>query len=196
MDLRKIKPDFNKLQKDRFVDSGHIYKNVARYSYKKASGFEKMPNAPVHQPLNINPTRSNVPRDYPEYEPEYPGEIEKLLYNFADEVKCPEDAVILLQVQRTICSNYLVGEYPEGWHQKGVEKVGLVCIDRHNIIGGVDMFKPVDKKRAFRFMVDPGHLLVYNDRRFRHRITNIMPYDLDIAYGWRDTITLTFPECL
>jgi len=195
--LAKVKPDFDKLQKDRYVSAGFRYKNIARFKYEN-NDFIRQPLAPLYQPLNINPTHGNIARLYPEYFPQYPEEIEKLLSHFVVEAKAPDKTVILLQAQRIVCSSFQVGEPSvEGWHRDGVNKVGIMCVDRQNINGGINLFKKIDgeKKRQFKMILDPGYLIVFDDQRFLHRVTTITPQDTD-QLGWRDVFLLSFPECI
>lgn len=196
--LAKIKPDFEKLQKDRYVSAGFRYKHIVRFKYTKDNEFVRQPLAPLYQPLIVNPTHGNIPRYYPEYEPEYPEEIEKVLAHFVVEAKAPVDSVILFQAQRIICSHNLIGDPSvEGWHRDGVDKVGVMCVDRHNINGGVNLFRRTDgsRPRQFKMILDPGHLIVFDDRQCMHRVTSIMPADQD-EVGWRDVFLMSFPECL
>ena len=195
--LAKIKPDFQKLQRDKYTSSGFQFKHIVRYKYTK-DNFVKQPLAPLYQPLNINATHGNIARYYPEYEPEHPEEIEKILAHFVVEAKVPANSVILLQAQRVICSHNFIGEPSvEGWHRDGVEKVGVMCVDRHNISGGLNLFRKIDgtRPRQFKTILDPGYLIVFNDRECMHRVSSIMPKKHD-ELGWRDVVYMTYPECL
>ena len=79
---------------------------------------------------------------------------------------------------------------PEGAHRDGVDFVAVLLVDRMGIKGGETRVFEADGPSGLRFtMQEPWTALLLDDRRVIHESTPIQPLE---AYGYRDTLVLTF----
>lgn len=88
---------------------------------------------------------------------------------------------------------------PEGIHQDGYNFVAIMCIDRHNILGGINKLYSLDyndgvheHEEILSTTLKPGEMLFFNDRKVKHFVSNIYRSckdKKDLAY--RDILVLT-----
>jgi histidine decarboxylase len=88
---------------------------------------------------------------------------------------------------------------PEGIHQDGYNFVALMCINRHNILGGINKLYSLDyndiiqeHEEILSTILKPGEMLFFNDRKVKHFVSNInrsCKDKTDLAY--RDILVLT-----
>ena len=79
---------------------------------------------------------------------------------------------------------------PEGAHRDGVDFVAVFLLNRVDIKGGETRIFEAGGSAGLRFtLTEPWSLLLMNDERMIHESTPIQPLG---AYGFRDTLVLTF----
>ncbi len=120
-------------------------------------------------------------------------ELGKLVDFFISKTHIRESAHLLIHAQRITCHPYEEG-HPKvrGWHRDGVTAIGVACINRHNIEGGVSEFR--DKTgNVTRVLLQPGNLIIFDDTTVMHRVTPIHILDKNEPSGHRDVILLSFP---
>lgn len=80
---------------------------------------------------------------------------------------------------------------PEGMHRDGVEWVLIMLIARQNVAGGKTTITRSDGARLEEFtMVEPFSVLLLDDERLRHGVSEIEPVDPTIP-AYRDTLVVT-----
>jgi len=193
INVHNLKPDFNRLKTDPYVSEGFRKKHLIRLQYEN-NKFIKLPHAPLFQGSEINPTHGNIHREYPELKPSHIETYRRILTMFVKAGRVPDGGTLLLQAQRIICSHDLIGQPSvEGWHRDGVEKIGILCVDRYNIKGGVNEFMNSQDK-ILQKELSPGFLAIFDDRCVKHRVTPIEPLDISFDFhGYRDVILLAYP---
>lgn len=58
---------------------------------------------------------------------------------------------------------------PEGVHQDGFDRIGMVSIDRNNISGGeVHLYEDRDEKPFLKYQLDDGEMVMLDDKKLWH----------------------------
>jgi hypothetical protein len=82
---------------------------------------------------------------------------------------------------------------PEGVHRDGFDYIGICCVSRDNIDGGeTTLYEPGGSEPIYRKTLEPGELLVVNDRRLLHYTSPIEA--ADARGGARSVFILTATE--
>ena len=114
--------------------------------------------------------------------------IDHILYRFVKRANVVEGASISIETQRNICYAN------DTWHRNGVDKVGILCVDRKNINGGVHLLKRnTPKIRKYKTLLEPGNMLIFDDNIFLHQITPLFP-DIPELDAWQDLIIVSCIE--
>jgi hypothetical protein len=81
---------------------------------------------------------------------------------------------------------------PEGIHKDGAEFILIMLLDRKNITGGISEVYDNNRQLLGRVcMQEPGDLLLINDDKVYHGVTEIEPVD-SAEDAYRDVLVLTF----
>jgi len=196
-----LRKEFYGLNRDPYVATGFRHKHIIRYKREKI-GFKKLPIAPLYQSSKVNPTHGDVHREYPEIQPLYPQVMYQVLRTFSKYAKVPMGETVLMQYQRIVCDPEMPGlPAVEGWHRDDVSKVAVICVDRHNVDGGVTHIKndlaamkredPHDDPATLSFELLPGYMVLFDDTRVKHYVTPIKSAD-EKSMGWRDVVLLSY----
>jgi hypothetical protein len=194
--LKKVQHEFRNLTQDKYVPEGFRRKHIIRYIYYPSNHFYQKPNQPLYQNNTINPTHGDIEREYPEFDPKYRGDFYKILYLFKHFANLKGGEHILVQAQRITCSPESSGlPSVEGWHRDGVDGIGVLCVNRYNIVGGINEFRHNESPdRKISYMMQPGQFAVFDDDSIMHRVTPIISAD-GINPGYRDVMLFGFPDC-
>lgn len=100
---------------------------------------------------------------------------------------------VLLQLQRVTAAPGSCSKPSAegGWHQDGVRRIGIVCVARENIVGGVNMFSDLSRRIMVQRQLLPGHMAVFADAEAFHCVTDILSAD-GISEGHRDVMLMSF----
>lgn len=192
------KPDFNRLTVDPYVKEGYRRKHLVRYKYHGSDSgiktYSELPHAPLFQSSSINPTHGGLQRHYPKLTSYDPRLVKNMLDLFVSAAKVPEQESILLQYQRVTTSTFIKGQPSvEGYHRDGVERIGIICMDRENIIGGVNEFRlNTDHSNVVRMELSRGYMVIIDDNIVQHRVTEIEPVH-EYVEAYRDVILIAYP---
>ncbi len=192
VNLQLIKNDFINLAIDPYVKEGFRQKHIARYKIIENQLY-KSKNSPLYQSKEYNPVHGNINREYPEYFP--CDETLKLLKYFHKFCKIKNNEEILIQAQRIICNKNLIGKPSvENWHRDNVNYVGVFCVDRYNILGGISQFRDYKNKNIiYDFILEPGTFVIFDDINIEHRVTEITNENENMN-GHRDVLLFGFPS--
>ncbi len=84
----------------------------------------------------------------------------------------PEAQIGVHQVRITCTLKNLGNPAPEGIHKDGVNFLGFFVVSRNNIKGGTThLYTAKEEKPVFSKVLNPGDLLLVNDRQFYHFTT-------------------------
>lgn len=196
--LDDFKPFFSDLPVDPYIQGKYRQRRLSRF---KVSSDEvvKLPHGHLFQSKSYNPLVGDVKREYAELDEELIElvEFKKLLFAFSD--FCTLNSVALevgVHQIRTTCSPKNFGNpAPEGIHRDGTDLIGIFAVDRQNVQGGeTHLYKNRKQDPVFKQVLNPGELLLVNDREFFHYTTPIKPETEGV--GTRDVFVLTCPSLI
>jgi hypothetical protein len=192
-----FKPFFNNLPIDPYIKGKYRSRRLSRLMF---AGEEliKLPHGYLYQSQKYNPLLGDIKREFSELEDELVqlDIFQQLVMAFADFCNLHPEAEIGVHQIRTSCSpNNFGNPAPEGIHQDGADFIGIFSVDRDNIQGGqTHLYAARKEKPVFNKILEPGELLLVNDRDFFHFTTPIKP--LTASPGTRDVFVLTFPSLI
>jgi len=224
VNLSKLRPAFERLQVDPYIREGYRRKHIGWFK-KEHRGYLHLPESTLFQAKQFNPVHGDVARVYPPLEahtPDVARVILRTLELFDDVVEdgVPAGARILFQMQRVTAAPGRDGKPSvEDWHRDGVKKIGIICVGRENIVGGLSQFRngasqtqqrrrtrprpssktlhgnddgdDDDEDDVYTLELSPGHMAVFDDASVLHRVTDISSAD-GRNEGARDVILLSF----
>ncbi len=192
-----FKQFFNDLPVDPYVKGKYRFRRLSRFT---AAGNElvKLPHGCLFQSKEYNPLVGDIKREFAEIDDALTelDDFKKLVFAFVDACKLHPEAEIGVHQIRTTCSlNNFGNPAPEGIHRDGTDFIGIFSVNRENIQGGeTHLYVAKKEKPVFKKILNPGELLLVNDREFFHFTTPIKP--ISDAQGVRDVFVLTCPSLL
>jgi len=198
INLESLKPFFTNLPVDPYVEGDYRFRRLSRF---KLIGGElaKLPHGYLFQSKQYNPLLGDIKREFAELDDAIIeiDAFQKLVFEFIHlcRLNAQEMEIGVHQI-RTICSpNNYGSPAPEGIHRDGTKFIGIFSVDRENIKGGeTHLYKSKKDSPVFSKILNPGELLLVNDREFFHFTTAIAP--VSSAQGTRDVFVLTCPSLL
>jgi hypothetical protein len=195
IEIEKFKPFFGNLASDPYIKGTYRLRRLSAFQISGDSLIH-LPHGYLFQSKDYNSLAGDIKREFAELEDEMIAleEFKKLIFEFGDRCKLQDGVTIGVHQIRTTCSCQNFGNpAPEGIHRDGCNFVGIFAIDRHNILGGeTHLYTARKEKPVFKKILDPGELLLVNDRDYLHFTTPIKPI-LD-GTGTRDVFVLTSPS--
>lgn len=194
--LEPFHPFFEQLPVDPYLDSSFRSRRFSRFTIIDHQ-IQTLPHRPFFQSKAYNPLLGNVVRDYPELDPnlvQLPS-FQSLLHEFWDfcQVCTLEPSIGVHQIRINVSTQQFADPAPEGIHQDGVNLVGIFCVNRHHVRGGIThLYRLPTAPPILNKVLNPGELLIFNDQTFFHFTTPIFPDTR--SPGWRDVFILTAPS--
>jgi hypothetical protein len=208
VDMLHLSRLFDALPRDPYVPRGFRHKAILRVTRRPSAragqqNLERLDEGPrpvLYQPRDVNPVHGGLRREYPalrvfEGTPEE-AVLRRVMRLFAEQARVPVGGNVLVQAQRITCSREQDGEPSvEGWHRDGVHTLGVLCVARHNVAGGVNEFRARrTEAAAWACQLPVGAMVLFEDEAVEHRVTSIRPLDA-VARGYRDVLLLSHPDC-
>ena len=187
----------------------HYYDNVERYRRfgiarkNTENKWNIGRSVPFIQSSAYNKYLGNVTREYARiYEDFVDTEaFQDLLNDFYDEdgpVKHKKDIepsiyVHYIRVVTNIDIETPTELAPEKLHQDGYARIAMACIARENIIGGMSSiaYDSEGEEILGQFILQPGEVISFNDRKYWHAISTMLPKNSKNGKGYRDIIVMT-----
>ena len=198
INLDRLTRFFDNLSGDNYLPKQYRFRRLSRFKIVEDK-ILKLPHNYLFQSKEYNPILGDVTREYPELEDELIQikdfqDIVKEFYEFCQ--LCSAHNEIAVHQIRTITSKDQIGEpAPEGIHRDGVDLVGIFCVNRNQIKGGItSLYKSKDGNPILSKILNPGEFLIFNDERFFHYTSPITAMPSQI--GMRDVFVLTSPGLL
>ena len=194
--VQAIRPFFDRLPVDPYFEEGFRFRRFSHFSIK-GNTITQLPHTIFFQSKAYNPHLGDVYREYEDIDPAlaHHSAFRHAILNFFDfcQLCSSFDTVGVHQIRVTTSIQKQRSPAPEGIHQDGVDLVGILCIDRHNLAGGVTHLYPgQNDDPIMKKILYPGELLVFNDHQFFHFTTAIRPAIAD--QGHRDVFVFTCPD--
>ena len=198
VDLDELVYFFNNLSSDCYLEEKYRFRALSRFQVID-NRIVKLPHDLFFQSGQYNPLLGDVVREYPEIEDkliQLKGfqEIIKEFYEFCK--LCSSHTEIAVHQIRTTTSAKQVGQpAPEGIHRDGVDLVGIFCVNRDQIEGGItSLYKSKNDAPILSKILNPGEFLIFNDNQFFHYTSPITA--MPSQQGIRDVFVLTCPGLL
>lgn len=115
------------------------------------------------------------------------SELYRVVMLFLEATGIKRDAELIVSPRRIICPNNCNDRDISHDLDVNAKITGILCVSRHNISGGRDIFKQNNEME--KFLLQQGHLVVYDNTKVKHRTTKILAED-KTSPAWRDIIVL------
>ncbi len=198
VDLKQITNFFDNLISDQYLEDNYRFRRLSRFKIVNDKVVQ-LPHNFLFQSSDYNPILGDVIREYPEIEEQLiqQKDFEKIILEFYEFCKlCSQFNEIAVHQIRTVTSADNIGEpAPEGVHQDGVDLVGIFCVNRENIAGGITkLSQSKNGSPVLEKILNPGEFLVFTDSQFWHYTSPITAESE--GTGVRDVFVLTCPGLL
>lgn len=199
INLEELQQFFQDLPVDPYIKGSYRRRRLSRFSITDGK-VVKLPHGRLFQSKEYNPVVGNIHREFHEIDDALVlhEDFARLLLAFNDACKLYSDSrEIGVHQIRTTCSATNFGNpAPEGIHRDGTDLIAIFSIGRHNVKGGeTHLYRSKKESPVFNKTLNPGELLLLNDREFFHYTTPVKPLN-DDTEGTRDVFVLTCPSLL
>ena len=175
------------------IDSNYENTRYRRYSLIDTKTF-MVYGTKFLQSKQYNPTKNGgVVRSYKALNICEEECFHRIVTYFVDHVKkisgldCAKCMVHQIRVE---VNNDSVTPVPEGIHQDGYHYVGIMCVSRSNIMGGINKVYNLKEEEVYSTMLKEGEMIIMNDRRVKHYVSNISRLDSS-KKAHRDILVMT-----
>ncbi|MBW4697479.1 MAG: 2OG-Fe dioxygenase family protein [Aphanocapsa lilacina HA4352-LM1] len=171
-DVSEIRTYFASLPADQYTPGGYRTRRFDRFKLS-AAGLVKLPHQDFYQSSDYNPKLGGIVRSYQPLADELIGlaSFAQLLQTFARLSGLRGEAVEIgvHQLEISCSEGHLGYPAPEGIHQDGFQVIGIYVVGVDNLQGGETLlYRERHGKPILRWTLDPGELLVINDRELFH----------------------------
>ena len=192
--ITNIKKYFSNMEIDKYYDN----ERYRAYSLLKVDNNENiniLGDLSFYQSSNLNTYNGNNLRSYKNIDKNLVEnkEFKNLINLFNKEVSKEfgfNNEYINIHQIRVTANIELTNLIPEGIHQDGYNLVAIVCISRENIEGGENKLYDIDKNLIDKRFLEEGDMLIINDNKLFHEITDIKIKDKNYE-GYRDIFVFT-----
>lgn len=189
---------FGNLSSDSYLKEKYRFRRLSRFQIVD-DRIVKLPHNYLFQSKEYNPILGDVIREYPEIKDELIQleDFQKIIWEFYDFCKlCSSYNEIAVHQIRTTTSAEQIGKpAPEGIHRDGVDLVGIFCVNRDQIEGGItSLYRSKNDSPVLSKILNPGEFLIFNDNQFFHYTSPITA--MPSQQGVRDVFVLTCPGLL
>jgi hypothetical protein len=192
VELESLNKFFDTLPLDPYLKQKYRYRRFSRFRIVR-DDLVHLPHQPFVQTSEYNVLLGGVVREYLELDADLTSteSFKRIVRHFVDDCRSlPDGSEVGVHQIRIISQRDLVGRpSPEGVHIDGFDFVGIFCVDRRDINGGETyLYESKDGEPVYRTMLEPGDMLVFDDRQMYHYTA---PIFTDSEQGWRDVFILT-----
>lgn len=191
----KLSKSFDNLSIDKYYN----IKRGRGFSLVKVNDLDKLEivgDLNFYQGGNYNNYNGNILRNYSNLsknilEDELFKYLVQIFKKQVDKVSPVVTKYIQVHQIRVYANNLSTNLVPEGIHQDGYNFIAISCIKRKNIKGGLSNVYNSDKiKKCYSAILNEGEILILNDRKMFHDVTNIELNNLN-ELGYRDIFVFT-----
>lgn len=194
--LLSLCPLFDNLTVDPYLKAGFRFKSIMRVRVDNGAVCKQR-----HEPLQILSSRrfvaegGRIIRDYPEIPEHYlNGVLSEAILTYFDRCGISAQSEILVQAHRiTSAGEQRSLPVIEGPHQDGMDYVGILCVARENIDGGVSQILADRTTVLYEETLQPGELLLMDDQEYFHHATPTFCID-QTRSGYRDILIFSTPS--
>lgn len=195
-DFKKIKPEFNRLEIDKFYSKEVSLRRVLWVNHHRQNNetleYRLLNSGTVY---NINTKEQQYPRIAFH---DKSMAVKQMLDMFVKDTDIISGTDILVQFQRTVSlphSRLRDKLYPHSlplalthkFHRNGFDKMCIICIDRENIKGGINQF--TTNTDVVNIELLPGCMLTFDETKILHKVTEVY-HDNTTKSAYRDVVLL------
>ena len=195
IDVAAIDRFFDDLPVDPYLEGGYRFRRFSRVEVV-GDRLRQLPHGYFFQSRDYNPLLGDVVRDYPELDAALIEltDFQKLVREFYEFARLCSDVneIGIHQIRTVATRDRAALPAPEGIHQDGVDTIGIFCLRRQAIKGGVTYLYPSKvNPPTMAKILNPGELLVVSDRQYFHYTSPIRASS--DRPGIRDVFVFTCP---
>jgi selenocysteine lyase/cysteine desulfurase len=192
----ELKDSFNYLNRDMYYED----KRMRAFSLLKiinVNNIEIIGNLQYYCSSKYNNNNGIIIRKYSNIESSILNNkcFKFLLYTFYNELKNHYNEININYIKVHQIRVYVSNNKSElnnlGIHQEGYNAIGIACINRTNIKGGINLIYDSSKKLVHGLQLDEGEMLILNDNKLYHDILPIELYNDELDEGYRDILVFT-----
>ncbi|WP_440682573.1 2OG-Fe dioxygenase family protein [Cysteiniphilum halobium] len=191
----KFAESFDTLKRDPNMKSGDNYRHRAFAVGDISRGqISVSPHSEVfHQSKKLNKYQGGIDRNFPLVEMDVAQKVAREMIMLHIYPKLPAyDYHFGIHQIRIYTNDEVTGKpAPEGVHQDGFDYVTIICVDMQNVTGGNSLLVDINNHRHIYFnqVLKEGEMLLFNDRKYAHYASPIVP--LLPGFGHRDVFVIT-----
>ena len=164
---------FNDLPLDKYYDNIR-YRS---FSLIDCNNWMKIGNSVYYQDSNYNNYLGNKIREYSHISDDVLNDesFKDMINEFILTINTFEKMYTFLYVHqiRVECNENNVNPIPEGIHKDGYEFIGIYCVSRENIEGGVTQLYDNNMNEILTTILESNQGIILNDTKYYHSITPI-----------------------
>tara|TARA_B110001450_G_scaffold166218_2_gene154956 strand:+ start:143 stop:2041 length:1899 start_codon:yes stop_codon:yes gene_type:complete len=192
----ELKDSFNYLNRDMYYEN----KRMRAFSLLKiinVNNIEIIGNLQYYRSSKYNNNNGIIIRKYSNIEPSILNNkcFKFLLYTFYNELNNHYSEININYIKVHQIRIYVSNNKSElnnlGIHQEGYNAIGIVCINRTNIKGGINLIYDSSKNLIHGLQLDEGEMLILNDNKLYHDSLPIELYKEEEDEGYRDILVFT-----
>ncbi|AFY78347.1 MAG: 2OG-Fe dioxygenase family protein [Hydrococcus sp. C42_A2020_068] len=193
--LDRLNRFFNNLPVDPYLKGNYRFRRLSNFIVSSNS-LVKLPHNRLFQSKEYNPLLGDIIREFEELDEEIVKleDFKTIVLEFFTfcQLCSTANEIGVHQIRTTTSARQIGNPAPEGIHRDGVDLVGIFCVNREEIEGGETyLYKDKNSSPVFQKILNPGELLVFDDRQFFHYTAPIKP--TTEQQGVRDVFVLTCP---
>ena len=194
--MKEIRPSFNDLPETDHVDGSYRLRKYSHVECNSALGAKDVVDLgflQFTQSSKYNKHQGGMARNFsPIHHDVLNSNIMSDMVNtFRDKCSLSDQFEMDIHQMRVRCKGGATQLSPEGWHQDGYDRIAMIGVDRHNIIGGEALLSTHKTEAPFlQATLDAGTMLIIDDSYLWHNGRSIQPVD-DSFSAWMDIIIFT-----
>jgi hypothetical protein len=183
---------FNNLPVDRYLQQPYRQRRFSRFQVA-AEQCTLLSHTSFCQTSESNPLFGNLDRQYAGIDDAVRQSValHQLIRHFIRICNLADESVeVGVHQIRITCSQEQVGNpVPEGVHRDGYAFVGIYCVERKNVSGGITfLYQERKSKPCLSIVLQPTTFLIFDDQAFLHFTS---PIHALTDSGYRDVFILT-----
>lgn len=195
--LGEIKESFNHLPETDHSDGKYRLRKYCKVHVKISDNkflIKKLDEKTFTQSRKFNKFQGGMSRFFDSVDDDVieSKALEELATVFCDSCCSNESCEFDIHQMRVRCLGGATQLSPEGWHQDGYDRIGIIGFERNNIIGGEVLLSTNKTETPFlQAVIDSGTMVIVDDNYLWHNGRSIQPID-DSKPAWIDVMIFTY----
>ena len=179
--MEEIKSSFNDLPETDHADGSYRLRKYSHVECNSAFGMKAVVDLGVGQftqSSKYNKHQGGMARNFNPIDGTVLNSsiMEEMVNVFRDKCSLSDQFEMDIHQMRVKCKGGATQLSPEGWHQDGYDRIAMIGVDRHNIIGGEALLSTSKTEPPFLSAVmDTGTMVILDDSHLWHNGRSIQP---------------------